>query len=126
MESTIAGNFAKTSQALADNAADQLQAGVHGAQEWKDAGNALSSTLTDVRDKSVPLIRKIGGRAQSAAKQSLGAISDIADQASHMAAGTADSIVRYTKKNPMKALAIAAASGALLYAVMKASRFYRD
>lgn len=43
-----------------------------------------------------------------------------------MAAGTADSIVSYTKKNPVKALAIAAASGAILYAAIKASRSYRD
>jgi ElaB/YqjD/DUF883 family membrane-anchored ribosome-binding protein len=43
-----------------------------------------------------------------------------------MAASTADSIISYTKRNPLQALAIAAASGALLYVEMKALRSYRD
>jgi hypothetical protein len=34
--------------------------------------------------------------------------------------------VSYTKRNPVQALAIAAASGALIYAAMRAFRSYRD
>jgi ElaB/YqjD/DUF883 family membrane-anchored ribosome-binding protein len=94
MESTVTENFAKTSHALADKAANQVQAGIHGAQ--------------------------------SRAQQSLDAISDITDQARDMAANATDSIVSYTKKNPVRALAIAAASGAILYAAVKAFRSYRD
>jgi ElaB/YqjD/DUF883 family membrane-anchored ribosome-binding protein len=127
MESTITGNFAKTSEALADTAADKIQAGIRGAQSSaKDAGNALSSKVAQAHDNAVPVIRSVGSRVQSTAQQGLDAISDMADQAREMAANTADSIVSYTKKNPLQALAIAAASGALLYAAIKTLRSYRD
>jgi hypothetical protein len=43
-----------------------------------------------------------------------------------MAANATDSIVSYTRKNPVKALAVAAVSGAFLYAAMKAYQSYRN
>jgi ElaB/YqjD/DUF883 family membrane-anchored ribosome-binding protein len=126
MESTIASNFPKTSQALAEKAADKAQAGIRNAQESvRDAGNALSAKVTDVRDEAMPVIRKAAGRAQSKAQQGFDAVSDVADQARDIAASTADAIVSYTKRNPVQALAIAAAAGALLYGAMKALRSYR-
>jgi ElaB/YqjD/DUF883 family membrane-anchored ribosome-binding protein len=127
MESSVAGNFANTSQALADKATDKVQAGIRSAQQSvQEAGDSLSSRVTDVHDRAVPMVRKTGARAQSTVQQGFDAVSDIADQARDMAAGAADSIVSYTKRNPLQALAIAAASGALLYVAMKALRSYRD
>jgi len=127
METTVTGNFAKGTQALADKAADKARAGIDGARESvQDTGNVLASKVSEVHDKAAPLLRKVGGRAQSTAHQSLDAISDIAGQARDMAASTADSIVNYTKRNPAQALAIAAASGALLYMGIRALRSYRN
>jgi ElaB/YqjD/DUF883 family membrane-anchored ribosome-binding protein len=94
MENTEAGNFARTTQALADKAA--------------------------------PVVRKASGRAQSTVQQGLGAINDIAGQAREAAVNAADSIVSYTKKNPATALAIAAASGVVLYAAIRTLRSSRD
>jgi hypothetical protein len=82
--------------------------------------------VDQAHDKAIPVIRRVGGRAQATAQQGLDAISDMADQAREMAANTADSIFTYTKKNPLQALAIAAASGALLYAAVKALSSSRD
>lgn len=125
MESTVAGSFAKTSQALADKATDKVQAGIRSAQQSaKDAGDSLSSRAS--HDNAIPVIREAGSQAQSMAQQGFDAVSDIADQARDMVASTADSIVSYTKRNPVQALAIAAASGALIYVAMKALRSYRD
>jgi len=127
MESAVTSNFAKTSQALADKATDKVQAGIRGAQQTvQEAGDSLSSKVADAHNKAAPVIRKAGGRAKSTLQQGFDAVSDIADQARDMAASTADSIVSYTKRNPLQALAIAAASGALLYVAMKALRSYRD
>jgi hypothetical protein len=127
METTIADSFAKTAKALADKAANKAQAGIRGAQESvKVGGNALSSKVGDIHDNAVPALVEAAGRAQSTAQQSFDVISDVADQARDMAASATDSIVSYTKKNPVKALAIAAASGAALYAAIKAFRSYRD
>jgi hypothetical protein len=59
-------------------------------------------------------------------KQALDAITDMASQARDVASNASESIVAYTKKNPVKALVIAAASGALLYAAIKARSPSRD
>jgi ElaB/YqjD/DUF883 family membrane-anchored ribosome-binding protein len=127
MESTVSGNFAKPSQALADKANDKVQASIRSAQQSvKEAGDSLSSKVGDIHNKAAPVIRKAGGLAQSTAQQGFDAVSDMASQARDMAASAADSIVSYTKRNPLQALAIAAASGALLYVAMKALRSYRD
>jgi ElaB/YqjD/DUF883 family membrane-anchored ribosome-binding protein len=127
MESTVAGNFERTTQALADKATDKVKGGIHGAEESaKGAGEALSSKVADVHNKAAPIIRKASGRAQSTVQQSLGAINDIAGQARDAAANAADSIVSYTKKNPATALAIAAASGVVVYAAIRALRSSRD
>src|ERR1700723_1795538 len=94
MESSVAGNFAKTPQALADKATDKVQAGIRSAQQSvQEAGDSLSSRATDVHDRTVPMVRKTGARAKSTVQQGFDAVSDIADQARDMAAGAADSIV---------------------------------
>jgi vacuolar-type H+-ATPase subunit H len=127
MESTVSGNFAKTSQALADKATDKVQAGIRSAQQSvQEAGDSLSSKMTEAHNKAAPVIRKASGRAQSTVQQGFDTVSDIADQARDIAASTADSIVSYTKRNPLQALAMAAVSGALVYVAMKALRSYRD
>ena len=127
MESSVTGDFAKTSQALAAKATDKVQAGIRSAQQpAKDAGDSLSSSVTDAHDKAIPVIRKASSQAQSTMQQGFDAVSDIAVQARDMVADTADSIVSYTKRNPVQALAIAAASGALIYVAIKALRSYRD
>ena len=59
-------------------------------------------------------------------RQGLDAITEMAGQARDAASNASDSIVAYTKQNPVKALAIAAASGALLYAAIKTLSASRD
>jgi ElaB/YqjD/DUF883 family membrane-anchored ribosome-binding protein len=97
MESSATNNFGKTAQALADKAADKVQSGIRGAQDFQSMGKQGLDSIT-----------KMAGRARDAASN------------------TSDSMISYTKKNPVQALAIAAASGALLYALVKALRSSRD
>jgi ElaB/YqjD/DUF883 family membrane-anchored ribosome-binding protein len=130
MESTVAGNFGKTSQALASKPADQAQSSGRAAQDaTNDTGRILSAKLEDVRSEAGGAVRRGSRRAQSMGKQGLNSITDMASQRSiadmaskarDVASNASESIVAYTKKNPGKALAIAAASGALLYAAIKA------
>ena len=101
MENSITGNLPKNGQKIADKV-DDLQG---------DATSALT---------------KAASRAQSMGRQSIDAISEVASQARDVASNASDSIVAYTKKNPVTALAIAAASGALLYATIKALTPSRD
>jgi ElaB/YqjD/DUF883 family membrane-anchored ribosome-binding protein len=127
MENSITSNFAKTGQALADKAADKAQSGIRGAQDSvKDVGTILSSKLEDVRSEAGTAVNRGSKRAQSMGKQGLDAITDMASQAGDMASNATETIVAYTKKNPVLALGIAAATGALLYAAIKALSPSRD
>jgi hypothetical protein len=127
MENSTTSNFAKTGQGLADKATDKAQSGIRGAQDTvKDVGNALSSKLQDVRSEAGTAVNRGSKRVQSMGKQGLDAVTDMASQAGDMASNATESIVAYTKKNPVMALAVAAASGALLYAAIKALSPSRD
>jgi ElaB/YqjD/DUF883 family membrane-anchored ribosome-binding protein len=96
----------------------------------RDSGSRAKDTVSamaeDLQSGAGPLIRDTARRAKSTAQQTFAAAGDIADQARDMAVNAIDSVVKYTKQNPVKALAVAAASGALLYAAIKALRSYRD
>jgi ElaB/YqjD/DUF883 family membrane-anchored ribosome-binding protein len=121
MESPVSGNFEKSGAALADKAADKVQSGIRSAQNTaNDAGSALSVKVDDLRSEVGSTFAKTAGRVQSMGKQGLDAITGMASQARDVVSDTSESVVAYTKKNPVKALAIAAASGALLYAVINA------
>jgi ElaB/YqjD/DUF883 family membrane-anchored ribosome-binding protein len=108
MENSVTANAVKHGQTLADRAADKVQGGIRDAQHAaKDAGGIVD-------------------RVQSMSRQGVDAISDMASQARDVASNTSDSVLAYTKKNPATALAIAAASGALLYVAIKALVPSRD
>jgi ElaB/YqjD/DUF883 family membrane-anchored ribosome-binding protein len=127
MENSVASSFAKTGQALADKAADKAQGSLRVAQNTaKDAGELLSSKLEDIRSDAGTAVSRGSRRAQSIGKQGLDAITDAASQARDVASNASDSIMAYTKKNPIKALAIAAAAGAVLYAAIKSLSPSRD
>jgi hypothetical protein len=77
-----------------------------------------------VASKAVKPTHSAASCPQSAAQQDFDGLIDIAAQAHKMI--SKDSVVGYTKKNPLQALAIAAASGALICAALKAFRACSD
>jgi ElaB/YqjD/DUF883 family membrane-anchored ribosome-binding protein len=101
MENSITGNLVKNAQTIADK-------------------------IDDLRGDAVPALKKAVSRAQSMSRQGIDAISDMASQARDTASNASDSLVAYTRKNPVTALAIAVASGALLYAAVRALIPSRD
>ena len=112
---------------MAHKAADKAQSSIRIAQDTaKDAGDFLSGKLEDVRSEAGTVVNGGQRRVQSATKRGLDTITEMAGQARDVASNASNSIVGYTKKNPVKALAIAAASGALLYAAIKALSPSRD
>jgi ElaB/YqjD/DUF883 family membrane-anchored ribosome-binding protein len=89
-------------------------------------GQKIVDKVDDLRGDATSALTKAASRAQSIGRQSIDTISEVASQARDVASNASDSIVAYTKKNPVTALAIAAASGALLYAAIKALTPSRD
>jgi ElaB/YqjD/DUF883 family membrane-anchored ribosome-binding protein len=111
MDNSTTG-FSDRGQALADKAADRAQAGIRGAQDKaNDAAHSLSNRVESAR-----------GAVQSG----WSAVSDKASQARDFASDAADTVVNYTRNNPVKALGIAAAAGALVYAIIRALTPSRD
>lgn len=101
--------FAKSGQATLDKAADRVQGGIKDVQQATSAaGAALSSKVDGIRSNAGPALDKV------------------ADQAREYASQASDSVISFTRDNPIKALMIAAASGALLLTLIKALTPNRD
>jgi ElaB/YqjD/DUF883 family membrane-anchored ribosome-binding protein len=127
MESSITNNLPKNSQALADKAIDKAQGGSRDPQHAaKEAGSTLLNKADELRSDAGSALTKAVGRAQSMGRHGIDAVGDAAEQALDVASIASDSIVRYTRKNPIQALMIAAASGALLLSVIKVLKTSRD
>ena len=89
-------------------------------------GQTIADKVDDLRGEAAPALKKAVSRAQSMSRQGIDTISDMASQARDAASNASDSLLAYTRKNPVTALAIAVASGALLYAAVKAFTPSRD
>jgi ElaB/YqjD/DUF883 family membrane-anchored ribosome-binding protein len=111
---------------LMDHSATRRLATENAQDMAKNVGAVLSSKLEDVRNEAGTVINRGSKRAQSASKQGLDAITEMADQARYVASNAVNSIAAYTKKKPVTALALAAASGVVLYAMIKALTPSRD
>jgi ElaB/YqjD/DUF883 family membrane-anchored ribosome-binding protein len=123
MENSAIGGFERTGQALADKAAGKAQAGVAAA---KDAVGTASSKVDSLRRDTSPAFADASRQVQATMKRGWTALTDMATDAGDFASNASDSIVTYTKENPVKSLALAAASGALIYAAIKAVRWSRN
>jgi ElaB/YqjD/DUF883 family membrane-anchored ribosome-binding protein len=86
----------------------------------------LSSRVKTMSSNVGPTIDKVTGKAQAVARQGRdmtdAAIQQVRDAAADMSAN----LLKYTKRNPGKALLIAAASGALLATLVMARTPSRD
>src|ERR1700733_10121348 len=127
MENSLTGNLSKHGQALADKAADKAQGGIRDAQQAaKEAGSSLSHKVEELRSDAGSAVTKAVDRVQSMGKHGIEAVTDAAQRTRDVAADFVGSIVRFTKKNPLTALMIAAASGALLWSLIKMRRPSHD
>jgi ElaB/YqjD/DUF883 family membrane-anchored ribosome-binding protein len=98
-------DFADKGQVMADKAADRIQGGI------RDAKNTVSSTASNLSDRVESFRSAVGGATQ---------------RVQDTLADTQDSIVTYTKENPVKALMVAAAAGAVLVGLIRALTPSRD
>ena len=107
--STTSNDLAKQGQDFVDKAADSVHNGISSARQ----------TATKIGEKAADQTQTILGRGIDSAKATAQQVRDSATQAS-------ESLVTYTKANPVKAILIAAASGALLATLTKALSRSRD
>ena len=104
-------------QALTDKAADKLQSGIRDAKQGAtSAALSASNKLESLRVGAGQAIDKASDQAQGM----LDTVSDAARKARDFASDTQDSVVAYTREQPVKALLIAAAAGAALVTIIRA------
>ncbi len=119
MENSIVGDLQNNGHSLADKAAEKAQAGIRDAkQAAKQASGVLSDKVDELKRDAGPAVNKAFDRARTVGRQGLEAVGDAAQRTRDAASYASDSVVAYTRENPVKALLIAVASGALLLSLV--------
>jgi ElaB/YqjD/DUF883 family membrane-anchored ribosome-binding protein len=104
-------DLSKHGQELADKATNKVQASIHDAKRTVNhAADQLWSKADQLRSETKPLIKKAAQQTNAFA-QSVGETTQRIRAAANQAS---ESVTEYAKENPVKAVLIAAASGAVL------------
>jgi len=119
--------LAQQGQEAADKVADQAQGAIRSTQRAADSAlDSLSSKVDEVRDQAAPLLSRVSSQAEAAARRGIEAVRDTSQQLREKALRASDSAVGYVKDEPIKAMLIAAATGALLMGVIALMSRSRD
>ena len=111
-------NFGKQTQDLADKAAEKVQSGIRTAQDTTNqVADRLSDTVEAARSSAGPRIAQAADRVQSVANQTMDSFGAATRKVRATAADVGDSVISYTRDNPVKAILISAAVGALIGAL---------
>ena len=115
-------------QDVADKAAGTAQSAISSTQRAADGAlDSLSSKVEDLRSQAAPLLNRVSSQAEAAARRGIEAVRDTSQQLREKALRASDSAVGYVKDEPIKAMLIAAATGALLMGLVTLiSRSSRD
>ena len=120
-------SIADQSQDMADSAASKAQASIRNTQRAADAAlDRLSSGIEDVREQAAPLIGRVSSQAEAAARRGMEAVRDTSQMLRERAMRASDTAVGYVKDEPVKAMLIAAATGALLMGLVALLSRNRD
>jgi hypothetical protein len=90
------------------------------------AAKKTRGAAKEFRSDLEPTIKGAARRTLDGVMRAAEAITDKARRVHDLSVNTTNSVVAYTKKKPVRALAIAAASGALLHAALKVITPSRD
>jgi ElaB/YqjD/DUF883 family membrane-anchored ribosome-binding protein len=115
------GNFAKQAQDLADKAADKVQSGINNA---KDRGSQAADRLSDRVESARGSVGRTADQAETMFTQTIDSLTAAGKKVRSTVSDVGDSVVTYTKDNPVKAILISVAAGALIARIARA--FNRD
>jgi ElaB/YqjD/DUF883 family membrane-anchored ribosome-binding protein len=111
----VSNNFGKQGQDLADKTADKVQSGIRTAQDVANRGvDKLSEGIDSVRRNTGPALAKTTDKAQSVANQAVDSFNNASKKMRATVADVGDSVVTYAQDNPVKAILISAAVGAII------------
>jgi ElaB/YqjD/DUF883 family membrane-anchored ribosome-binding protein len=114
------GNFA-------DQAAQGADSAIKSTQRFaNEALDSLSDKVGEVRDQAAPVLNRVAEKAETLARRGLEAVKDSSQVVREKALRASDSTVAYIKDEPVKAILIAAATGAALMALISLMTRSRD
>jgi ElaB/YqjD/DUF883 family membrane-anchored ribosome-binding protein len=121
---TPSNTVANSGKDIVDTAASGIQGAIRETKRAIDkAADQMSGKVEDLRADSKPVIRKLSDRAQSFAEGAR----DTGRQFRDATGRASDSVISFTQENPVKAILVAAASGAALITLIRAiARSRRD
>ena len=125
--SSTTKSIAQQGQEAADQTANAAQGAIRSTQRAADSAlDSLSAKVEDVRNQAAPLLNKVTTQAEAAARRGMEAVRDTSQQLRERALRASDSAVGYVKDEPIKAMLIAAATGALLMGLISLMSRSRD
>jgi ElaB/YqjD/DUF883 family membrane-anchored ribosome-binding protein len=127
MPSSTTKPFGQTATNVADQTAGAADNAIRSTQRTADeAFDALSNKVDDLRSQAAPLVNRVSAKAEDAAKRGLEVMRDSSQQLREKAQQASEQTVAYVKDEPVKAMLIAAATGALLMGLVSLLGRSRD
>jgi ElaB/YqjD/DUF883 family membrane-anchored ribosome-binding protein len=115
------------SNKLADQAASSAEQAIKSTQTFANSAlDGLSGTVEDARQKAAPLLNNAGEQVTALAHRGVDAVRDTTQELRDKAQRASESTVSYIKEDPVKAMLIAAATGAALMAMVSLMSRPRD
>ena len=125
--STTTKPLGQQTQDVADNAAATAQGAIRSTQRAADSAlDRLSDNVDEVCTQATPILNKVTSQAEAAARRGMDAVRDTSQQLRDKATQASDMTVAYVKDEPIKAMLIAAATGALLMGLITLMSRSRD
>ena len=125
----IASNkpFSQTGNNLADQAASNADSALRSTQRsTNEALDTLSDKVQAAKDQAAPVINRVAAKAEELARRGADTWRDSSEQIKERAQRASDITLGYIKDEPVKAILIAAATGAALMALVTLLSRSRD
>lgn len=116
-----------SSNNAADQAAQGADSAIKSTQRYaNEALDTMSDKVQELRDQAAPVLNRVAEKAETLARRGMGAVKDSSQQLRERATQVSDNTVGYIKDEPVKAILIAAATGAALMALIGMMTRSRD
>ena len=115
----LASNAKAKATDMAENVADSAKGALNATQSaTSEAFDRMSDKVDDAKDLAAPLINRLTAQAEAAARRGADVVRDTSAQIRDKASRAQETTVGYIQEEPVKAMLIAAATGAALMALI--------
>ena len=123
----ITSKLVEQSNGLADHAAQSADHAIEATQRVaNDTLDSLSGTVEDMRQHAAPMLNRATEQVSALAQRGVDRVRETSLQLRDRALRASDSTVNYVRDEPVKAMLIAAATGAALMALVSLMSGSRD